>query len=165
MKTILAPIDFSPATKGVIAAASALARSFDGRIVLLNITHSPVVADIDGCVMNFDDLTDRTAKAAVIQLEQIRDQLQRDFLRVDIVQLTGLAADLILEQARKLPADFIVMGSHGHSAFYDLIAGSTTSGVMKKATCPVVIVPPPVHAAKTRTGRLDWQRIAAAPHL
>jgi nucleotide-binding universal stress UspA family protein len=33
------------------------------------------------------------------------------------------------------------MGSHGHGAFYDLLVGSTTQGVLKRATCPVVIVP------------------------
>jgi nucleotide-binding universal stress UspA family protein len=33
------------------------------------------------------------------------------------------------------------MGSHGHTAFYDLLVGSTTQGVLKKAPCPVLIVP------------------------
>jgi nucleotide-binding universal stress UspA family protein len=35
-----------------------------------------------------------------------------------------------------------VMGSHGHTAFYDLLVGSTTHAVLKRAKCPVVIVPP-----------------------
>jgi nucleotide-binding universal stress UspA family protein len=34
------------------------------------------------------------------------------------------------------------MGSHGHTAFYDLLVGSTTHGVLMRANCPVVIVPP-----------------------
>jgi nucleotide-binding universal stress UspA family protein len=33
------------------------------------------------------------------------------------------------------------MGSHGHTALYDLIAGSTTTRVLKGAPCPVVVVP------------------------
>jgi nucleotide-binding universal stress UspA family protein len=40
------------------------------------------------------------------------------------------------------------MGSHGHNAFYDLLVGTTTHGVLRKATCPVVIVPPPQRAKK-----------------
>ncbi len=47
----------------------------------------------------------------------------------------------ILEAARICEADYIVMGSHGHNAFYDLLVGTTTHGVMRKAPCPVVIVP------------------------
>jgi nucleotide-binding universal stress UspA family protein len=49
----------------------------------------------------------------------------------------------ILAQAKKLRADYIVIGSHRHSAFHDLVVGSTTSGVLKRAACPAVVVPPP----------------------
>jgi Zn-dependent M28 family amino/carboxypeptidase len=45
------------------------------------------------------------------------------------------------EWAEKHDADFIVMGSHGHTAFYDLLVGSTTHGVLMRSKCPVVIVP------------------------
>jgi nucleotide-binding universal stress UspA family protein len=34
-----------------------------------------------------------------------------------------------------------VMGSHGHTALYDLLVGSTTHGVLMRAICPVVIIP------------------------
>ena len=46
-----------------------------------------------------------------------------------------------MEQAKKLGADYIVMGSHGHTALYDLLVGSTTHGVLMRAACPVVITP------------------------
>jgi nucleotide-binding universal stress UspA family protein len=55
--------------------------------------------------------------------------------------MSGVPAQVILEQAQKLSADHIVMGSHGHTALYDLIAGSTTTRVLKGAPCPVVVVP------------------------
>uniref|UniRef100_UPI0040495246 universal stress protein n=1 Tax=Cephaloticoccus sp. TaxID=1985742 RepID=UPI0040495246 len=48
----------------------------------------------------------------------------------------------IIEQARKSRAAYIVIGSHGHSALYDLLAGSTATGVIKRAPCPVLVVPP-----------------------
>jgi len=54
----------------------------------------------------------------------------------------GYAAGNIVEQAGELQASYIVLGSHGHTAFYDLLVGSTTHAVLKKAPCPVVVVPP-----------------------
>jgi len=33
------------------------------------------------------------------------------------------------------------MGSHHHSALYHLIVGTFTSNVLKRATCPVMVVP------------------------
>jgi len=66
------------------------------------------------------------------------------------VQLTGAPAPLILAQAESEKADYIVMGSHGHTALYDLVVGSTTHQVLRKARCPVMIVPPPVKKAARR---------------
>jgi len=46
-----------------------------------------------------------------------------------------------------------VMGSHGHTALYDLLLGSTTHGVLFRAPCPVVIVPPKRPRARARKSR------------
>jgi nucleotide-binding universal stress UspA family protein len=47
----------------------------------------------------------------------------------------------ILEQAESLRADLIVIGSHGRSGFERLLLGSITEKVLRKARCPVVVVP------------------------
>ena len=47
--------------------------------------------------------------------------------------------------ARTLPADLIVIGTHGQSGFERLVLGSVTEKVLRKAVCPVMTVPP--HAA------------------
>jgi len=82
-----------------------------------------------------------TEKASARELARWRRELLRRGVPSRIVQLGGVPAQVILDQARKLPADHIVMGSHGHTALYDLIAGSTTTRVLKGAPCPVVVVP------------------------
>jgi nucleotide-binding universal stress UspA family protein len=61
---------------------------------------------------------------------------------VGILRLTGAPVNRILEQAESLPADYVVLGSHGHTAVYELLVGSTAHGVLKSATCPVIVVPP-----------------------
>lgn len=142
MKTILAPVDFSAATKHVVAEATALARALEGRVVLLNVT-TPIVfvSDFIDPRENAAAITEQEMQAAARRLSALEDKLENEFVHVDSISLAGLPVPLIVEQARKLPADYIVMGSHGHSAFYDLVAGSTTSGVVKRAPCPVIIVP------------------------
>jgi nucleotide-binding universal stress UspA family protein len=67
--------------------------------------------------------------------------LKGDFVSVECIQVVGAPVPNILDQAEKYVADYIVMGSHGHTAFYDLLVGSTTHGVLMRAKCPVVIVP------------------------
>jgi nucleotide-binding universal stress UspA family protein len=42
-----------------------------------------------------------------------------------------------------LPADLIVLGTHGRSGFDRLLLGSVTEKVLRKSVCPVMTVPPP----------------------
>lgn len=142
MKTILAPVDFSPVSESVVQEAAELARTFDGRVVLLNIVQPPVIlTEYAGLVDNIVELAVAGEKNAARQLETLRDKLQNQFVKTECVQVTGVPVAHILEQAEKHAADYIVMGSHGHTAFYDLLVGSTTHGVLTRAECPVMIVP------------------------
>ena len=140
MKTILAPVDFSGVTKSVVAAAGALAQALNGRVVLVHVVRPPAV--INEYAPEIERLADLASKSATQQMALCQKELRNYRIDVDVVQSFGVPVANILEQARRLEADYIVMGSHGHSALYGLLAGSTASGVLKKAGCPVVIVPP-----------------------
>jgi nucleotide-binding universal stress UspA family protein len=143
MKIILTPVDFSAVSNGVVKAAAALAQALKGRLVLLHVVQPPVITSEYGAVMaNIQEIVAISEKTAARQLAKLERRLKAGGTRTGTVLLTGGAVAHILEQAGKLRADYIVMGSHGRSALFDLIAGSTTTGVMKKAPCPVVIVPP-----------------------
>lgn len=153
MKTILAPVDFSTVTKPVVAEATALARALGGRVVLLNVTQPvALVADYTAFLDNIAEVNDLVAKAARRELTVIEKQVKAEYDRIESVQLVGSPVPLILEQMKKLPADYIVIGSHGHTAFHDLLVGSTASGILKHATCPVVVVPPPARK-KAKAGK------------
>lgn len=150
MKTILAPVDFSKVSEPVVKEAAALARALDGRVVLLNVVQPPVVINEYAGMLDIAQLTAAGEKNAARELEQLEDRLRNAFVKAESVQVTGTPIAHIIEQAEKNDADYIVMGSHGHTALYDLIVGSTTHGVLMRAKCPVVIVPAVREAAKPR---------------
>jgi nucleotide-binding universal stress UspA family protein len=80
-------------------------------------------------------------KAAVRQLDHLKKLLTAKGLVADTILVNGQAAPNIISQAIALDADYIILGTHGHTAFYDLLVGSTTHAVLKKAPCPVIVVP------------------------
>ena len=142
MKTILAPVDFSPATAAVVVQATALARLLQARLVLLSVVQAPViVSEFTPMMGNTTEFVDAAQQAANERLQKLRQELPADLPAVVTETVTGMAAEAIAEAARRSAADYIVMGSHGHTAFYDLVIGSTTHGVIQRAKCPVVIVP------------------------
>lgn len=75
----------------------------------------------------------------------------------------------ILETAKNLPADLIVMGAHGERTLGDILLGSVSRGVLSKSTCPVVLLrkqlPPagrpmkivvPVDSQEVTCHAVDW---------
>jgi nucleotide-binding universal stress UspA family protein len=95
---------------------------------------------------NIGEIVAASEKTLARRLKQVVKRLVATDLPVETVLLTGTPAQLILAQAEVEQADYIIMGSHGHTALYDLLVGSTTHQVLRKARCPVVIVPPPKKA-------------------
>jgi len=53
----------------------------------------------------------------------------------------GRAADVLVAAARD--ADLLVLGSHGHSRVWQRVLGSVTEECVRRATCPVVVIPVP----------------------
>ena len=61
----------------------------------------------------------------------------------------GRAADVLTHAARS--ADLLVLGSHGHSRFRHTVLGSVSEECVRKANCPVVVIPVPVPAPPAPT--------------
>ena len=94
----------------------------------------------------------RTETVAFVNAAAVAD------LDVRILVDVGQPATRILERANALPADLIVIGTHGASGFEHLVLGSVTEKVLRKANCAVLTVPP--HAARTST--LPFKRVLCA---
>lgn len=147
MKTLLVPLDFSDATNHLLNEAAQVARQLSGKMILLHVvepvaTYVPVGATMDVIAAvpplpgPGEEMADQEKR-----LKSLAQPLRAEGLEVEEVVLVGLAVDDILEQAAGRKVDYIVLGSHGHGALYHLFSGSVVTGVLKRATCPVIVVP------------------------
>ncbi|MDD3180571.1 MAG: universal stress protein [Opitutaceae bacterium] len=152
MKTFLVPIDFSAVTDHVVDTAVSLARSLDGKIVLVHIIQPPVVMGEDGLPIEvLQDAILNMEQAATKFLARIGERVAKEGVKVETILGHGAPAMNILEEAEKAAADFIVMGSHGHGKFYDLILGGTASRLVKRSKCAVIIIPPEAKSTRKPT--------------
>jgi nucleotide-binding universal stress UspA family protein len=156
MKTILAPIDFSGTTDAVVASAGDLGRALNATVVLFNVVQPPpMITEYPAGLPDAAEVVAQGEKNADRELAKFADRLKADFIAAEAVHVVGNPIPSIVEQAEAIHADYIVMGSHGHTALYDLLVGSTTHGVLMRAKCPVIIVPAPkpVRAKKSKRAR------------
>jgi len=148
MKTFLVPVDFSAVSEEIIDTAVSFARSFGGQVCLLHVVQLPIITSEYALpVEAVEESVSAGENAAVIKLKSYAATFHAAGLAVETVVRHGPPVNVILEEAARLKADFIIMGSHGHGRLYDLLVGSTASGVLKDAGCGVVVMPPEDKAA------------------
>jgi nucleotide-binding universal stress UspA family protein len=144
MKTFLVPVDFSAVTDKVIEAALGFARAFQGRVTLLHIIQPPVVAGgeytLPAEVM--EETVNHHRRIAEARLAGRQELFRQAGVECAADTAVGAPVPLILGTAARTGADYVIMGSHGQGKLYDLLVGSTASGVLKKAGCGVIVIPP-----------------------
>jgi len=142
LETILVPIDFSDVSTLVVEHAGTMAKAFGGRVVLLHIAEpEPDFVGFEAGPPAVRMSTAQEFRGEHRRLEEYKQQLTAAGVEVLALHIQGSLAEKVLEEAERQSADLIVMGSHGHGALYNLLVGSVTSGVVKHAKCPVLIVP------------------------
>jgi nucleotide-binding universal stress UspA family protein len=141
MKTILAAIDFSDATERVVTAAAELTRALDGELHLLHVV--PPDPDFVGYEPGPQHVRDQVAQSIAEdrhEIVELRDRLKTSGIQAQAQVVQGPTIQKILEEAHRLPADLVVIGTHGHGALYDLVLGGVSDGVLRKSPCPVLVV-------------------------
>lgn len=117
-----------------------------------------IVTDLAPMVGEALQFTAEVERRARQHLHRLQKRLAEPRVTVETRCQQGSPVPLILAHAKELGADYIVLGSHGHTALYDLVVGSTASGVLKRATCPVVVVPAQPKAKVRRSRRAQPKR-------
>jgi nucleotide-binding universal stress UspA family protein len=77
--------------------------------------------------------------AATKTVEEARSRLTRPGLTVEGVVLRGRAATTIVEQARAMRADLVILGSRGHGTIEAMLLGSVSAEVVDHSPAPVLV--------------------------
>ncbi len=142
MKKILVPVDFSNATDRTLQAAARLAGALKAELLLLHVAApEPEFIGYETGPASVRQAVAHQLSSEHKQLQAMQHALESQALQVTALLVQGYTAEKILAEAERLPADLIVMGSHGHGGLHHLLMGSVAEGVVRKARCPVVLVP------------------------
>ena len=139
LRRIVCPVDFSEFSRHALDHALALARWSGARVTVVHVV-TPV------------PYTDPVMAPALVftpdDFQRVEEELKA-FVReetgaapVDVGLLEGGSpAAAVVDEAKALDADLIVVGTHGRSGLERLMLGSVTERILRKASCPVLTVP------------------------
>jgi nucleotide-binding universal stress UspA family protein len=138
--TILHPTDFSDASGAAFRLACSLARDHDARLVVLHVGREPVIAPVEGAVPTDPEQYHQELTTA---LHHIRAEAPKVRLEHWLTFAADPAGEIV-QVARQVEADLIVMGTHGRTGLRRLVMGSVAEQVVRRAPCPVVTLKTPV---------------------
>ena len=146
MNKLLVPVDFSDAQGRLIAAAEAEAKLRGASLFLLHVIEPAAEVagfETDPEMMRLRVAQDLEAEQRIEgeRLKELAKQIESRGFKCESAVRFGLPADEILSAASEQGAALLVMGSHGHGALYHLFTGSVVTGVLKRTTCPVIVIP------------------------
>ncbi len=138
---ILAAADFSETSDKACDYALSLAKVFEAEVVVLHVLQEPILYQAE------TDQSYRDAYEQKVQ-ESIEAMLHRhtcEGVKVKTAMRPGAPFVEIIRFAEDEKCDMIVLGTHGHGPLYKMLLGSVAEKVVRKATCPVLVVRPDQH--------------------
>jgi CPA2 family monovalent cation:H+ antiporter-2 len=156
IRRILCPIDFSQTSRHALDHAVAIAKWYRSEITLLNVMPlepQPPIRLAGTGESDVSFIPDRRSMEE--ELRAWSEPARREGIKADIRVDQGAAASQIVEHARRANTDLLVIGTHGLSGFERFLLGSVTEKVLRKASCPVMTVPP----ASSTTAKIPYKRL------
>ena len=139
---LLVATDFSPQTRKVLQIAGRIGQALSAQLWLIHVAAPEAVFKSYGAGESQDrkNIADGYREERRL-VHEAAESLREVGLDATGLTVQGTPAKKILSKADELGVGMIVIGSHGFGAVSRLLLGSVSSKVLKKATCPVLIVP------------------------
>lgn len=145
MKTIVAAVDFSNATSGVVSMATRLAKAFGAELHLLHVVEPEPTYTAYGFTPDefpaMHAFQEEAKRRANRKLEELLAGVDSDLSGVVTRLVEGSPLHALLEYVKDNRVDMVILGSHGHGVVASLLLGSVAEGMVRKALVPTLLVP------------------------
>ena len=141
IKKVLISMDYDETSQKVAEQGFSMAQAMNAETILLHvISEQPVYYSEYSYMRELRvDFTGNLEDSTQKFLDKTKKHLENESIKTIIK--VGEIAETILETAKELKVDVIVMGSHSRKWLENIIMGSTTENVLKKTSIPLYIIP------------------------
>jgi nucleotide-binding universal stress UspA family protein len=139
MKHILVTTDLSDRALPAVTQAAFLARHLGSQLTLLYVVEDqlpPILIGVSESLRS-EILEEHRRKAAAVLADYAAEHLPG----ATPMTRVGIPSKEILRATEEIPADLVVIASHGYGPIRQVLLGSTAERVLHGASCPVLVVP------------------------
>ena len=148
---VLIALDYNPTAQKVAEVGFSMAKSMNAEVILLHVITDPVFYSNEefSPIMGFTGYSytgevqpynaDGLKAATMEFLDKSKQHLGDNTIKTIVKE--GDFADTILETAKEVKADIIVIGSHSRKWLENIVMGSVTEKVLHHTSIPLLIIP------------------------
>jgi nucleotide-binding universal stress UspA family protein len=140
IKKILVPVDFSSLSKKAFKYALRLAQQFKTELTVIHVLQPAVPPTFEGLQIAPPFPKEGSSGPAKNLRTLIDSARTAGVPKVRSLFRWGLASHEIVETAKDLDVDLIVIATHGYTGWKHFCIGSTAERVVRAAPCPVLVV-------------------------
>lgn len=139
---LLVAIDFSPVTDEIVQYVKEMGIKTKPKIWLIHVVQpEPDFVGYEVGPQTERDFIAKKFHEKHVKLQDIAKKMAHKSFSVTPLLLQGPTIKTILEEADRLEANMIVVGSHGHGMMYNVMVGSVSNGLLKNSPIPLLIIP------------------------
>jgi len=141
MKKILIALDFHPSATKIIDAGLLMAKTMEAKVILLYvkiklINYSLIYKKVGS--LKLDSMADLEL-AAHSFIEKSKHHIENNMIETIVKE--GDFAEFVMNTAKEMSVDMIVMGSHNVKWVEEIILGRITDENLQQTSIPILIVP------------------------
>ena len=138
---ILVAVDFSNATQMILEKTETLALDLSAKVYILHVIEQELDLDDEFGSETIYNQISREFPMEYKELQKAVDKLRKSGIDATAILTQGITVEMIVQKSKKLAADMIIIGSHGHGGVHHLMFGSVSEGVLQSSSCPVLVIP------------------------
>ena len=137
---ILVPVDFSKDSMLAVKFATSLAQEYKTKLYVLHVKDIiPSYARAE--VSDFEALQEKVKKQLAEDLDKVIPEKVKETIDVEVIMEEGNPTHhVVVEKAKELGVDMIVIATHGRTGLAHVMLGSVAEHVIRHAPCPVFVV-------------------------
>lgn len=142
LKNIMVAVDFNDSIGELMVYAESLAQKFGAKIWVLHVADpEPDFVGYEPGPQYIRDIKAEEYREEHHNLQEVCKNFISEEIQSEALLIQGSTVETVLDEARKLNIDLLIVGTHKHSFLHNLLQESVSMELLKKAEIPMLTIP------------------------
>lgn len=142
IKNILVAIDFNDSVGDLLNYAESLAIKYNSKVWVVHVAApNPDFVGYEPGPQYIRDFKAEELSEDHKAIQKLCDSFIDETVECEALLIQGSTVETVIEEAKKLNSDLLIVGTHKHSFFHDLFSENVSLELLKKAEIPLLAIP------------------------